>query len=402
MLNRHEGGSEAGSLVIAVSVMLIVSVLAIGVMARTVASQKQVRTNQDFNAGLAAADAGLADALFQLDQDKSGSGWGKNDLVVGNSRYTYRVTQGTVPGGAADPNTYVIRSSGVTNGVRHDVLAKAKRKQVFDFMFFALDSLQLNGSCVSPPAPDPFGPVGSSGQVGTSTNCTPSTFCFLRPSGLAAAPSNGCGDSNGSGNYAGAANPYGQRVNDKNAKPPVTALPEADDPGWFPMSPACPWAGTISGTVTGGTDAQGRKGYYHCSTGHFNLGTLSVVNGPVRIYLTAGATMDFASAAKVNSVGNPRPPAVNLQVFVTSASTMNFGGNGSDASIGLYAPESSVTFAPNADKFTGSIIAKTIIVNGAPNIPVDDLSLQHVTLESWKVADYKEVPSSCPMTSTTC
>ena len=70
----------------------------------------------------------------------------------------------------------------------------------------------------------------------------------------------------------------------------------------------------------------------------------------------------------------------------------------------IYAPTSSVEFsnAGGGSTYKGSLIARTIRVNGAPNLGYLDQSLQTITVESWKITDYKEVPSTCAVTSTSC
>ena len=61
------GTDERGSLVIAMAVILILSGLCLAIMARTVSALGNARVSQDAASAVAAADAGIADAIYVLD-----------------------------------------------------------------------------------------------------------------------------------------------------------------------------------------------------------------------------------------------------------------------------------------------------------------------------------------------
>src|SRR5579872_5030699 len=59
---------EEGSLVVALAVVIVLSGLAAAITTRTLSALGNARLNQDQSSATAAADAGLTDALFALDQ----------------------------------------------------------------------------------------------------------------------------------------------------------------------------------------------------------------------------------------------------------------------------------------------------------------------------------------------
>src|SRR5207253_7285654 len=59
---------EGGNMIVAVSVIMVLTVLSMAVLARTIGGLRSSRQGQDFNGALAQADAGLSDALFRIDQ----------------------------------------------------------------------------------------------------------------------------------------------------------------------------------------------------------------------------------------------------------------------------------------------------------------------------------------------
>ena len=65
---REPGVEDGGTLIMAVLVMLILSTLSLAALTRTLSSLQSIRHGQDYDAALAAADAGLSDALYAIDQ----------------------------------------------------------------------------------------------------------------------------------------------------------------------------------------------------------------------------------------------------------------------------------------------------------------------------------------------
>ena len=65
---RVRRDEEGATLIVAMMVMLILATLSLAVLGRTLSSMSFIRHGQDYDAALAAADAGLSDALYKIDQ----------------------------------------------------------------------------------------------------------------------------------------------------------------------------------------------------------------------------------------------------------------------------------------------------------------------------------------------
>src|SRR5688572_2225056 len=69
---QHRIGShardEGGNMIVVMAVIMVLMFLSLAVVARTVSGLRSTRQAQDFSSALAAADAGVADALFRIDQ----------------------------------------------------------------------------------------------------------------------------------------------------------------------------------------------------------------------------------------------------------------------------------------------------------------------------------------------
>src|SRR5215468_9826948 len=67
-LTRRTKRDEAGNVIVIIGVIMVLTFLSIAVVARTLGGLKSTKQGQDFSGALAQADAGVADALFRLDQ----------------------------------------------------------------------------------------------------------------------------------------------------------------------------------------------------------------------------------------------------------------------------------------------------------------------------------------------
>ena len=135
-------GDEQGSLVLALAVMLILSGLALAVIGRTVAAIGSARVAQDEAAAAAAAEAGLADARFALD----------NGAVATNATFPLTITASGSPTTAStyswtattpDGITVDLASGGTVNGRRRQVDAVASR--AWPWVVAASSGLVLDG-----------------------------------------------------------------------------------------------------------------------------------------------------------------------------------------------------------------------------------------------------------------
>ncbi|HUP85037.1 MAG TPA: hypothetical protein VM143_05145 [Acidimicrobiales bacterium] len=363
-------------MIIAIVVLMVLSLLTIGMLARTISSQRQVRSNQDFNGALASADAGISDALFQLDQldpSVAPSTVTRSNVAVGNGdSFGYTATP-------IDENKYTIRSSGTVNGVRHDVMVTAKRRRRFDYVFYGRSTIKINGNCGSF-----LGPIGTANTItgtGNAPNCVPTADCYLRDDSTMPALSEGCGDRSIS-QY----NPNGKRLAETNFKPPVQLPPSTA--GLTDLG--CP--GTTVGpntTIDNIAIAGSTTGYYNCSTNVILKNTVTVSGGGDVLLYVMGGTVDTGNLNALNDGG----AAVRFQIYGAKTSSLLIRGS-TRVYAGIYSPSSAVVIQPGAT-IKGSIVADSVEINGAPNLGVLDQSLSKITIEDWKIADYREVPSTC-------
>ena len=101
---------ESGSIIVAVGVLMVLTLLCVAVLARTLGTLNSVRHTQDFSAALASADGGMAAAIYQIDQVQSGSFNGAGTL--GGGTYLYKATK-------VDDNTWTVHAKGTVNNRPH-------------------------------------------------------------------------------------------------------------------------------------------------------------------------------------------------------------------------------------------------------------------------------------------
>jgi hypothetical protein len=142
---RDEGGFV---LVVVVLSLVFLLMLVTSVLDYSIGSQNISRRDQDWNAALSAAEAGIDDYIFHLNQD--GSYWQYSDTNPppdGNEAFTDWVT---VPGPANDAfyrydvdianiavdGTVTVTSTGMVRDVTRSVRASVRRKNFLDYLYF--------------------------------------------------------------------------------------------------------------------------------------------------------------------------------------------------------------------------------------------------------------------------
>lgn len=396
---------ERGSMAVAMTVIMVLGLLSIGVIARTTSGLKGTRQGQDFSGALAVADAGLNDALFRMDQ------LGKNPAVsfcVGDSP---GCTVASVPGApdaeyvaeAVDANTYKVYSRGVVNGQPHAVQATVSRSYVYPYVIFAktaltfngntgnynpangmgpLQTVDENGAVVMIPAPD----VATNGQVTCHGSDSPARQHNYYKGG-------GTNCENG---YlkAGTYNPLD----------PVDSCPAAPN---TPPTPCLPATYSACPAVGGTLPATLLPGVYRCTEADAVGGTIAFASattvgagatndGVVELFVmsTNGTNLKVSIAnSDVNLNGDP----TKLRVYMSGAGSI-LEGNGAHA--GSY---TGIMYAPSADAtgnackadWRGSIVVNTFTCNGGPNVKVwYDNRIQSIVASSWSVSDWTEIPST--------
>ena len=387
---------EGSTLMLAMVVMLILSTLSLAVLARTLSTMKFMRAGQDFDAALAAADAGLSDAVFQIQRSTPTATWTRGPIVTGNGTFSYRAEYRN----AAEYNVF---SKGVIKKSRHAIQARVSRSARYPFVFFSNSNLELNGSTStsffsfysynsvgivpsSPPA------VGSNGTV--VCNGSLSGFTTHYVSGQTDCPG-----------------PYQEpKPYDTGITVPATAgrpcgdvvTPGVWGPATFNLNTVMTGAGippaavpTIPVTVIDGQNGTP----IICNQNVSFYGWIKVVNGPLKLYVT-DRSVDISNAiinvadVSLNTPGR----ASNFQLFKTGSAPFIVDNGNSVSTLTLTAvitaPQTTITF--NGGKWwSGAVLANQITVNGAPNLKIGyDLDLANYLSDKWTVSRYREVAPS--------
>lgn len=371
---------EGATLVIAVIVMMILTTLSIAILARTLSALGGIRSGQDFDAALAAADAGLSDALFKIDQAAPAT-WTTSG-TAGGGQFTYTAEK-------VSETEYVVRSRGTVGRSNHAVAARITRTARFPYALFSQQNLTLDG------------------RVGGRSNF----YTFDVVNGTSTEPVTV--GSNGTTVCQGGAFPLGLRTRAltgnkdcPNFAPLSNPEPMTDVVAPTGASQACPTDGIFTGVVDGGGGIP-----YVCRRDVSFVGTVTVTNPPLVIYVLpdvdASGNLVIGADGKpiyhslnMDAVINSGGYAKNVQIYKDGDAPIHLNpGNTSDTltfSGILYAPQSTINI--NGGKWwTGAVMANEVRVNGAPNLKIGyDLDLRNFYGQDWKVSRYSEIPSSSP------
>lgn len=378
-----EAAEEGATLVIAVIVMMILSTLSIAILARTLSVLGSIRSGQDFDAALAAADAGLSDALFKIDQSAPPDWTSTGTAGAGQFAYTADKISDT---------EYVVRSRGTVGRSNHAIAARVTRTARFPYALFAQQNLTLNGRVGNTAnfyAYDPAtGTTSSTAPVAVGSNGT--TVCQGGAFSVAMV-SRGLTGNKDCPNF--------QQLTSPEPMAEVVAPTGTTQP--------CPTGGVFTGAVDGVAGVP-----YVCRQDVTFQGTVSVVNPPLEVYILPQVDADGnevigADGLPVHhsldlrgSVVNSGGYSKNVQIYKAgdapilldpgnTSSTLTFSGI-------IYAPESTIEI--NGGKWwTGSVVVDEVRVNGTPNLSIGyDLDLKTYLGQDWKVSRYSEIPSSSP------
>jgi hypothetical protein len=389
-LARADG--ERGSLIIAISVVLVLTGLAIAVLARTVSALVSSRTSQDTAAALAAADAGLSDALYQLDQlslDTTPppaipptSGPAQSGTVGAGAGYEWRATEAS-----GDPNTYTIVSVGTVNGRSHSVTETVSRTPRYPFALFANGGLFFNSksSTLGNINAETGGSVIAGGTAGIASN-----HAVVIGSGQGGgtsqtfySPAGSCG---GCPKPVSAAGPY------------LTAEPAAPA-GALP----CPFAGVVDGT----TDPRIIDAGTYLCTGDLTLtGQVSVATSPgspVVIYMTNGSDGRGApSTLHLGGLAMAAPTvgtdATGLQILKAGPGTVDPGDGGADTPhfTGVIdAPEANFNSPTCEMSAYGALLLGVFNCGGSGNgfHLYYDRGVSSLLSDAWRASGYHEIPT---------
>jgi hypothetical protein len=353
---------ERGSIVIAMGVLMVLTLLSVAILARTLGTLTNVRRTQDFSAALASADGGLAEALFKLDQVQ---GVSFDNLgapgTLGAGQYTYKATK-------VDELTWTIKAKGVVNKVPHAIQATVVRDVTYPYAIFTQQKYDVNGN--------------NSSNIYSYNSAT-----GAQNTGNALVGSNRAIELNGGGTAGDAQHyftPDGACVGCANGiqkKGPRTVA----DPAAPTTYQACPAGGVFSGTINGGGGLT-----YLCNTNVTFSGTVNVTNTPVIIYVGPGYTITMDDATI-----NRGSDAHAKDFRILKAGTGDISAEKTAITGVIYAPSADIRVNGGQLTLDGSITVNAMRINGGPNFHVaydDDLS--SVVTQDWRVQDWTEIPSA--------
>jgi hypothetical protein len=263
---RVRRGEEGSTLLIALMVMMILSTLSLGVLARSLSVMSFVRHGQDFDAALAQADAGLADAVKALETAAANAPAVMNDeeVVNGELRWRYRATR-------INDLEYEVRVLGQIGDSRQGVRAKVTRGAKYPYALFADQSLDLSSggldlglsSWLTLGSPDTHAVhIGTNGDLLVEPGADAGDFQHIFP------PDGQCTG----------CDPDTLVVHDEEEG--TYQLPPVVKPPAGTPTQACPLLGTFTGLVNG---MNGRP--FVCERNVVMAGVVSVINPPFVVYV---------------------------------------------------------------------------------------------------------------------
>ncbi len=435
---------ESGSIIVALIVIMIVMAV-ISVFAATVAgNQLLIVHRQNTSSGLAAAEAGVSDALFRIDQLQAGDYAGPSPapsfcVNVATCPPGYRAITATVPAGRngsagyvasykPEPSdSWVVQSKGSNRTSSAAVEETLTRSTQFPYAVFGNGGLSYQGR--SSGQFGTYAPGGDPGSETTGGTCTTST-----PTGTAGCVrigSNGTINCNGSlppnvtyWIYSGggglttcqSANTGNTTTSPTLNNLPVPAWPSGGTPlpTYPPGSANCligsntakEYGGTAYDTLDGGTT-------YTCA-GELTIdGDVKYLGpGTAKIYVIPPATdpaytgtaiditwsVNPSSTPFINYAPDaPLPDAQNLEIFTNSKGYVGDSSGASNAYVlgGIVdAPDAYLVGNGCKSTYYGALIINTLACNGAPNLTVYYDDALNAVKGAWQSSGYRQVPPS--------
>ena len=460
MLRRHafrwlDRRDEQGSLIVAIMVLMVLLVLSTTLVTEVIGNQRNVVSRQSSAASTEAANAGISDALFRLDQGSTYEGSGTEFYVdsaltssqcgsdvqcVGTSLSGYAgggtsSTAGAVSYVARQVNStkWTIQAEATVNGTTTAVQETISRAASYPFALFGNHGLNFNGN-----AAQAFGLYSTSGTgLASSTDpdtnpadCPPANGAMGSCVGIG---SNGTISCNGglssnvtSTYYTGGGGVSGS-CGTPNANSTLYNLIVPSTPSNYFL---CPNGGQLGSnqTVPAGQTIQGvnaplPSGTYLCYNQALTINgnltvsgcaTPSLPNPCVTIdvildsstnssWVNSGTpTVDITAGSYVNVspsiTSNPPPAGTTLpdatQLTIASNSTGTVGdSNGQGYYYGgvLNAPDASLVGDGCKSVYYGAAIVNTLTCNGGPHLSVYYDSLLSQVYGPWGTSGYTQI-----------
>ena len=399
---------EQGNIYIAVTIIMVLSLISAAVIARTTAGLHSTRKGQDFSAALANADAGVSDALFRVDQ--LGTVPATTFCVGPNAACTVSSVP-NAPGliytaRRVDDNTYKVLAKGLVNGQPHAISATIKRAYSFPYAIFTKTSLSFNGNTGNYNSSTGVGPVetvDASGNPVTFPNADVATNGQITCHG-SLSPAHQQDYYQGGGTNCD--NAY-LMPGTYNPLDPTLTCPA---PANIPSTPCLPSSHLPCPAVNGVLPTVLAPGAYYCSQNDlgggnsptmsfpsvFTVGSGATNNGVVEIYViptdASNITVSIADAA-INKNGDP----TKLRVYLADGSIDPGNGmtHSGDFTGILYAPDATEANPSCNANWRGGVVVNTFTCNGGTHLQVQyDTRMQSLVQTSWSVTDYTEIPSN--------
>jgi Tfp pilus assembly protein PilX len=357
---------EEGSLIIAMGVLLVMTLLSMAVLTRTLVALTSVRHTQDYTTALGGADSGLADALYQIDQGQS-STFSVPNGKTGAETWSYTATN-------VNQNRWTVIAEGTVNTVKHAIQATVSRTVAYPYAIFSQQDLTFNGN------------GGANIQSYNSDTGQSNTHHAAVGSDHAITISGGGGGDQQNfytpnGSCSGCAN--GVQLNGPRT---------VSDPAQPTTTQPCPANGTFGPGALNGSGGLA----FDCNQNVTFTGTISITNGPFVVYVGANYSVTMTGAVINMGSGAGTTAAANFQLLKTGTGAFNVGTGTSAAQVTgvIYAPSSNLTVDGGHMYMNGSLTVNQLTIAGNPNFTIyyDD-ALQTITSSGWTVSGWHEIPS---------
>jgi hypothetical protein len=409
---------EQGNIIVAVLIIFVLVTISSAMAYRVIGNQALVLTRQNTSAGVAAADAGISDALFRLDQGAAYEGNGSEFYVknTGTCSTDSRCAGTSIPGAPGvsyvarqvNASKWVIEATGTVNGKIGAVQETVTRSQEYPFALFGNTSLTFNGN-----ASAAFSTYNSS-AVASSSNPNSSGSVAIGSNGTITC--NGGLGSNVTAAYYGTGG-IGSLSSSCGTPESFSYVYNLPTPTAPTSSLTCPDNGNLGSGISGAPTVLS-AGTYLCTT-PVNISGLLKVSGVVSLYIILDPTVygsstnaltiarnsyvndmsDYCAANSGASGCSPTPDLPNsedLQILTNSNGTVgNDNGQGYDFGGILYAPQASLTQDGCKSQYYGSLTINTLTCNGGPHLYVSYDSALANLYGAWTAGDYTVIsPSS--------
>ncbi|HLI54126.1 MAG TPA: hypothetical protein VKU88_07365 [Acidimicrobiales bacterium] len=447
--DRGSGGDdERGSIIVVLAVILVVVTLSSLLAVRVIGNDQIIMGRQAAYTGLSAADAGLSDALFRLDQggadtpsdgvmclnatDPSDSDCiSQTNLPAQLSGVSYVAR--TVPAGTSPANAteWVVQAIGTAqDGMRGAVQETLTRTPQYPFALFGKKSLSFTGNTTGNFGTFNPGPYSSSRfEMCPSTATNPPCLSIgsdgsLTCSGPSPASVQGIYFNTGSGGGS-------QSCGTSQSQNTNYNVPEPYPPSG---NYTCPMGGTMGSTYdsAGTTDHEYISGgTYVCTSPISIAGDLYVTpgTGPVLLYVMLPQSQNTASTAflqvatdsQINTFisyadmqsGGPQPSdtlpdPTQFQLFSNSVGDLTVNGSHGFVYGGVIdAPEASLTANGCQSYIFGAAIINTYTCHGGPNLGLFYDTQLSSFWGAWQVSSFQQInPASVcipdPNTGVSC